>query len=324
MSMNAAKNRILILGAAGFIGTNLTLRLLEEKERLLLFDRPDAVYPAKVQKAIRDGKAGRIDGSFSEPNAEGWLTLIPQLFEVDTVYHLISTTCPTNSNQDVAVEMEENLIATVRFLDACVKAGVKKVVFLSSGGTVYGKEHTGICREEEEAFPITSYGVQKLAIEKMLYLYHEMYGLDYRIVRLSNPYGPYQRPNGVQGVVTTFTWKALNGQPIEIYGDGSVVRDYIYISDAIDGILKIARGEKKNRLYNLGRGEGRSVADVVEAITKVLGKRPEVIYRPTRPVDVPVNVLDISRFKEDFGTFEPVSLQTGIRRLLDFFTEQEA
>ena len=324
MYNSAAKNRILILGAAGFIGTNLTLRLLAEKKQPVLFDRAGVAYPAAVQKAIDAGCAEAVFGSFSAPGEGGWIQLLPQLNEVDTVYHLISTTCPTNSNRDVAAEMEDNLISTIRFLDACVKAGVKKIVFLSSGGTVYGKEHTGICREEEEAFPISSYGVQKLAIEKMLYLYHEMYGLDYRIVRLSNPYGPYQRPNGVQGVVTTFTWKALNGQPIEIYGDGSVVRDYIYIEDAVEGILRIADREGKHRLYNLGRGEGRTVSDVVEAITKVLGKRPEVIYKPGRPVDVPVNVLDISRFREDFGAFEPVSLQTGIRRLVDFYRQQEA
>lgn len=323
MSDGAEKNRILILGAAGFIGTNLTLRLLGQKAPLILFDRPGSVYAKPVQEAIDGGLAQAVYGSFSNPGEGGWQALLPRLCQVDTVYHLISTTCPTNSNRDVAAEMEDNLIATVRFLDACVWAGVKKVVFLSSGGTVYGREHRGVCSEEKEAFPISSYGVQKLAIEKMLYLYHEMYGLDYRIVRLSNPYGPYQRPNGVQGVVTTFTWKALKGQPIEIYGDGSVIRDYIYIDDAVEGILRIAAGKTQHRLYNLGRGEGRSVSDVVEAITKVLGQRPEVIYRPGRPVDVPVNVLDIGRFRQDFGPFEPVSLQTGIRRLVDFYQQQD-
>jgi len=320
---DAGKNRILILGAAGFIGTNLTLRLLQEQEQLVLFDRPGVTYPAAVCRAEQSGQACIMSGSFSDPGEGGWEAVLPMLQEVDTVYHLISTTCPTNSNLNVAGEMEENLIATIRFLDACVKASVNKVVFLSSGGTVYGKEHTGICREEEEAFPISSYGVQKLAIEKMLYLYREMYGLDYRIVRLSNPYGPYQRPNGVQGVVTTFTWKALHGEPIEIYGDGSVIRDYIYIDDAVDGILHIAKSQGPHRLYNLGRGVGRSVSDVVEAITKVLGRRPEVIYKPGRPVDVPVNVLDVSRYRAEAEDFAPISLQEGIGRLVAFYRCQQ-
>lgn len=329
------KNRILILGAAGFIGTNLTLRLLLQGKRLVLFDRPGVSYPQEVVDAVENGQADTVFGSFAAARTGKWREradsgeavkglaywqeTLPMLEEVDTVYHLISTTCPTNSNRDVAAEMEENLIATVLFLDACVQAGVKKVVFLSSGGTVYGKNHTGICREEEEAFPITSYGVQKLAIEKMLYLYYEMHGLDYRIVRLSNPYGPFQRPNGVQGVVAAFTWRALAGEPIEVYGDGSVVRDYIYIEDAVEGILKIAEGKGRHRLYNLGCGEGHTVLDVIAAIAEVLGKAPEVIYKPGRTVDVPVNVLDVRRFEQDFGSGPRLSLQEGIGRLAAFY-----
>ncbi|MDE6128030.1 MAG: NAD-dependent epimerase/dehydratase family protein, partial [Lachnospiraceae bacterium] len=235
----------------------------------------------------------------------------------------ISTTCPTNSNRNTAVEIEENLVSTIRFLDACVAAEVPKVVFLSSGGTVYGKEHTGVCREEEEAFPITAYGVQKLGIEKILYLYQHMYGLDYRIVRLSNPYGPYQRPDGVQGAVTTFTWRALHGKPIEVYGDGSVVRDYIYIEDAIDGILRIAERQGSFRLYNLGSGTGHSLNEVLQVIAGVTDKMPQVIYRSNRSVDVPVNVLDISRFRQDFGCFEPIGLEEGIGRLVHFYEEEE-
>ena len=315
------EKKTLILGAAGFIGTNLSRRLLEKGKRLLLFDRPGVSFAPFLQRAQEDKAAQILSGSFSslakEKTEEEIRAL--RLSEAETVYHLISTTCPSNSNRDVAGEMEENLIATIRFLDACAKAGVKKVVFLSSGGTVYGREHTGICREEEEAFPITSYGVQKLAIEKILYLYLEMYGLDYRIVRLSNPYGPWQRPNGVQGAVTTFTYRALTGTPIEVYGDGSVVRDYIYIDDAVRGILNIAEGQGRSRLYNLGCGEGNTLLDVIEAIEEVLGKKPEVRFLPGRPVDVPVNVLDVSRYEADFGPLSPLPLAEGIRRLAEFY-----
>ncbi|HJA31229.1 MAG TPA: NAD-dependent epimerase/dehydratase family protein [Candidatus Eisenbergiella pullicola] len=315
------EKKTLILGAAGFIGTNLSRRLLEKGKRLLLFDRPGVSFAPFLQRAQEDKAAQILSGSFSslakEKTEEEIRAL--RLSEAETVYHLISTTCPSNSNRDVAGEMEENLIATIRFLDACAKAGVKKVVFLSSGGTVYGREHTGICREEEEAFPITSYGVQKLAIEKILYLYREMYGLDYRIVRLSNPYGPWQRPNGVQGAVTTFTYRALTGTPIEVYGDGSVVRDYIYIDDAVRGILNIAEGQGRSRLYNLGCGEGNTLLDVIEAIEEVLGKKPEVRFLPGRPVDVPVNVLDVSRYEADFGPLSPLPLAEGIRRLAEFY-----
>ena len=315
------EKKTLILGAAGFIGTNLCRRLLEKENGLLLFDRPGACFAPFLQKALEQNRAQAFYGSFSDLAKEGTDQEIDalRLWETETVYHLISTTCPSNSNRDVAGEMEENLIATIRFLDACQKAGVKKVVFLSSGGTVYGREHHGICREEEEAFPITSYGVQKLAIEKILYLYREMYGLDYRIVRLSNPYGPWQRPNGVQGAVTTFTYRAIKGEPIEVYGDGSVVRDYLYIDDAVRGILQIAQGRGRSRLYNLGCGKGHTLLDVIEAVETVLGKKPEVRFLPGRPVDVPVNVLDVSRYEADFGPLSPLPLTEGIRRLAEFY-----
>lgn len=318
------KNQILILGAAGFIGTNLTLRLLQEKEEMILFDRTKELFVTEVQQAVCEGKAQIVTGSFSDmTDREIWLQKIVNLDRVKTVYHLISTTCPTNSNRNVAMELQDNLIATSYFLDACVEAGVEKIVFLSSGGTVYGKEHTGICREEEEAFPITVYGLQKLGIEKLLYLYRNMYGLDYRIVRLANPYGPYQRPDGVQGVVTTFTWRVLHDMPIEIYGDGSVIRDYIYINDAIEGILKIAESNGCYRLYNLGSGSGCTISEVVTAVAEVTGKEPRIVYKPGRPVDVPVNVLDIHRFQEDFGLLSPIGLKEGIARLMAFYKEKE-
>lgn len=314
------RDGILILGAAGFIGTNLTLRLMQERRKLFLFERAEAVFASKVQRAIKQGAVYQVSGSFLE---NIWQDKLSLLREVDTVYHLISTTCPTNSNRNTAMEIEENMVSTIRFLDACVEAEVPKVVFLSSGGTVYGKEHTGVCREEEEAFPITAYGVQKLGIEKILYLYQHMYGLDYRIVRLSNPYGPYQRPDGVQGAVTTFTWRALHDKPIEVYGDGSVVRDYIYIEDAIDGILRIAERRGSFRLYNLGSGTGHSLKEVLQVITGVTDKTPQVIYKSNRSVDVPINILDISRFRQDFGCFEPIGLEEGIGRLVRFYKEEE-
>ena len=151
----------------------------------------------------------------------------------EEVYHLLSTTVPSTSNQMIETELRENVLLTVKLLEACVNQGVKKIVFFSSGGTVYGKESACPLNEDTPTNPITSYGIQKITIEKLLYLYSYIYGIDYRIIRLANPYGPYQKPNGVLGAVTTFTYKAIKGEEIQVYGDGSVVRDFIYIEDAI-------------------------------------------------------------------------------------------
>ena len=308
------KEGILILGAGGFIGTNLANALVARGGACLrLFDR---AFPADRSAMWGGTDCELITGDLMDPALAGPLTR-----GIDTVYHLVSTTCPSNSNVDIAAEFTDNVVPTVRLLDACVKNGVKRVVFLSSGGTVYGREggEGGMHSEGDEAFPISSYGVQKLTIERLLYLYDYLHGLDYRIVRLANPYGPYQRPDGVQGVVTTFLWRTLTGGDIRVYGDGGVIRDYIYIDDAVRGILRIAGDGAPHRIYNLGRGEGASVREIIDAIERVTGIVPPVTYLPSRAVDVPVNVLDISRYEADFGPLTALTLDEGIRRTAAFF-----
>lgn len=147
---------------------------------------------------------------------------------------------------------------------------MKKVVFISSGGTVYGKESSCPLSENTPTNPISSYGVQKITIEKLLYLYNYMYGLDYRIIRLANPYEPYQRPDGVLGAVTTFTYKALKGEKINVYGDGSVIRDFIYIQDAVRAIIKVVNGESEHHVFNLGCGYGTSIKKLLETIENLV------------------------------------------------------
>ena len=212
---------------------------------------------------------------------------------------------------------------TIKLLDACVKEKVKKVIFISSGGTVYGKEVSCPLQEETATNPITAYGVQKITIEKLLYLYKYMYGLDYRVIRLANPYGPYQRPNGVLGVVTTFTYKALKHEKIVVYGDGSVIRDFIYIDDAIRAILNIVNGENKYRTFNLGCGYGTSIKELLECIYTVLMVEMDIEHTSARKVDVPINYLDISRYENAYGKLNPISLKNGIKFTADYMIKQK-
>ena len=240
------------------------------------------------------------------------------LHKQDTVYHLVSTTIPSTSNSDIYHELEANLSFSYNLLEACVRQKVKKVVFISSGGTVYGKESSCPLSEDIPANPITSYGVQKLTIEKLFYLYHYMYGLDYRIIRLANPYGPHQRPDGRLGAVTTFVYKALKQEKIHVFGDGSVIRDFIYIDDAVRGIMNIVNGNSPHKTFNLGSGHGTSIKQLINAIQDTLGINIDAEYEPARKIDVPVNYLDISRYEAEYGPLNPISLQEGIRRTADF------
>lgn len=303
---------IILLGAAGFIGTNLVIALAKEgNHNITVVDRDKAYFKTVENMHIPNLRIIQSDLTMDTEYA----TLIKGH---DILYHLVSTTVPTTSNQAIAEELKSNVVLSANLFEACVKQGVQKVVFLSSGGTVYGKEVECPLNEKTATNPITSYGIQKVTIEKLLYLYNYMYGLDYRIIRLTNPYGPYQRPNGVQGAVTTFTYKALTGDEINVYGDGSVVRDFIYIDDAIRGIQKIVNGTSQYRTFNLGCGYGTSIKQVLETIQYTLGIKMNVKYTEARKVDVPVNYLDIKRYETAYGALNPISLSDGIKKTAEF------
>lgn len=308
--------KILLLGAAGFIGTNLTIELAKKTEdEITLVDRSKAFFKPIVDMNLNNVRILEADLTVD-------MDFDSILKEQEVVYHLVSTTVPTTSNQHISQELVSNVVFSANLFEACIRCGVKKVVFVSSGGTVYGKEVDCPLKEKTAANPISSYGVQKITIEKLLYLYRYMYGLDYRIIRLANPYGPYQRPNGVLGAVTTFTYKALKGDEITVYGDGSVVRDFIYIDDAIRAIMKIVNGENKHRTFNLGCGYGTSIKQVLETIEEALGIKLNVSYLEGRKVDVPVNYLDISRYEKYYGALNPISLEDGIRKTADFMKKE--
>lgn len=308
--------KILLLGAAGFIGTNLTIELAKKTEdEITLVDRSKAFFKPIVSMNLKNVHILEADLTVD-------MDFDSILKDQEVVYHLVSTTVPTTSNQHISQELVSNVIFSANLFEACIRCDVKKVVFVSSGGTVYGKEVDCPLKEKTATNPISSYGVQKITIEKLLYLYRYMYGLDYRIIRLANPYGPYQRPNGVLGAVTTFTYKALKGDEITVYGDGSVVRDFIYIDDAIRAIMKIVNGENKHRTFNLGCGYGTSIKQVLETIEKALGIKLNISYLEGRKVDVPVNYLDISRYEKYYGALNPISLEDGIRKTADFMKKE--
>lgn len=299
---------IIILGAAGFIGTNLAIKLKEDKNnRITLVDKRIDYFASNV-------KAENVNLISSSLDCDD---KFDYLKDQEVVYHLVSTTSPTTSNQHIPTELQDNVVFSSLLFEACVKYCVKKIVFISSGGTVYGKESNCPISEDTLLKPISSYGLQKVAIENLLYLYNHMFGLDYRIIRLSNPYGPYQRPNGMLGVISTFTYHALRTEPIRVYGDGSIVRDFIYIDDAIRGIRNIVDGNGTKRTYNLGSGKGTSIREIVETVESVIGK-VDVEYLAARNVDVPLNYLDISKYERDYGALNPISLEEGICKTADF------
>jgi UDP-glucose 4-epimerase len=302
--------QIAVLGGNGFIGSNLVQELLARQHLVRVFDRPNVASPLPPEVCRN---VERVAGDLADE-----ASLQSALKGAETVFHLISTTLAQSSTDNPAYDVETNVVSTIRMLEVAKSLGVRKVIFLSSGGTVYGVPRRTPIDEEHPCDPITSYGITKLTIEKYLALYRRHAGLDYVVLRVANPFGRYQRPMATQGAVAVFIKRILDDQPIEIWGDGSVVRDFIHISDVTKALCATLTYDGENRIFNIGSGTGVSLNELVEAIGSVLGKKPDVRYLPARRIDVPSNVLDISLAKKSLHWEPSVGLVDGLKLTAEF------
>jgi len=298
--------RALVLGGSGFLGSHLVEALTENGYRVRRFrrgsERGGAHPPATVEDWIGDFTS-RSD-------------VAAALRGCDFVFHLVSTTLPKTSNDDPVYDLETNLISTIHLLEEARIQKTRKIVFASSGGTVYGLPQTVPVTEEHATHPVCSYGAHKLAIEHYLHLYYHLYGLDYCVLRVSNAFGEHQHPTASYGAVATFLELALRGETVQVWGDGSIVRDYVYARDVALAFCLAARHTAAPRVFNIGSGLGISLNQLLAAIEAVLGQPVRRQYLPGRPFDVPVNLLDISRAAEHLGWRPRYSFEEGLRRTL--------
>jgi len=306
---------VILLGATSFIGINLAIKLSERKDvHLTLVDAKDEYFET-IRKLNLPNTIFKVCTFSDETDFNSLLE------KQDIVYHLVSTTIPSTSNQHIYIEIKANIDVTALLLDACVQNNIKQLIFFSSGGAVYGKENKCPLKEETPTYPITSYGIQKITIEKLIYLYNYMYGLDYRVVRLSNPYGPYQRPNGILGAVNTFIYRALKKEEIVVYGDGSVIRDFIYIDDAIAAVIRLSDSTTKQKTFNIGSGKGTSINELLGEIKKTLNLDLNIKYTEGRKIDVPVNYLDVSKYEKYYGKISTNTLSDGVVKTANFIKQ---
>lgn len=296
------------MGGKGFIGSHLVDALLRANFPVKVFDRAN-IPP--LNDAATAARVTWIDGDFTSDADVG-----AALADCDVCFHLVSTTLPQSSNADPVFDVETNVAGTLRMLNHAVRHGVKKVIFISSGGTVYGIPRLVPIPEEHPTDPICSYGITKLAIEKYLHLYKTLHGLDYTILRLANPFGERQRTTAAQGAVAVFMGKVLRGDKIEIWGDGTVVRDYLYIGDAVAAMIKAVTYEGPERIFNIGSGAGISLKDILSGIEQVTGRKANVHYAPARAFDVPVSVLAVDRARTALGWTPATPFAEGLRKML--------
>ena len=242
------------------------------------------------------------------------------LEDAEFVFHLVGTTLPSSSNSNPVFDVQSNVVATIRLLEASVRHKVKRVLFASSGGTVYGEPEKIPITEDHPTNPLCSYGITKLTIEKYLQLFHQLHGLDYTILRIANPYGRYQKATSGQGLIGVLLERVREGQAITIWGDGSVKRDYIYVEDVVDAFLAALKQTSPYRIFNIGTGVGTSIMDLLRMLTHVTGIKPTVEYSPGRPVDVSVNVLDSTRANRYLDWRAQTDCETGLQRAWDWIS----
>lgn len=311
---NFLPQRCLVLGGRGFIGSHLVDALLDQGYIVRCFDRPH-VAP------LGNSHLNNPRFELCEGDLASEADVAEALIGCDICYHLVSTTLPKSSNADPVFDVESNLLGTVRLLTHAVKSGVRKVIFVSSGGTVYGVPAQVPIPETHPTDPVCSYGITKLAIEKYLGLFQQLHGLEYSVLRIANPYGERQRTHASQGAIAVFLGKALRGETIEIWGDGSVIRDYIHIADVVDALLMSLNQTGGGRVLNIGAGRGYSLNEVLEAIEQATGRPAARRYLPGRPFDVPVSVLCIERAKNALGWSPKVGFNEGLQRFAAWLAE---
>jgi len=299
---------VLIIGGSGFIGRNLSTQLLDADFNVFNFGRlgtcPDEL---KTHRAYTF-----IPGDFSKT---GELYPLLETRTFTCVLHLVSTLLPGSGYEEFVAGHEVNIDAGIRLIKKMCATGNNRLLFFSSGGTIYGNNQQKVNDEDSPTSPINYYGYSKLIFEDFIRLYHLTHKLNYIIVRPSNPYGKGQNQDKKQGLIGVTLTKILKNEPIEIWGDGEITRDYIYISDLCSAICKLLVAPTWNHIYNISSGKGHSVNRIVEEIRNVTGRQFKVNYLPGRAVDIPVNILNSDKIRKQTGWKPEISLHEGIARL---------
>jgi UDP-glucose 4-epimerase len=298
--MPARKPSCVVLGGSGFIGTNLCRRLLASGHRVRAFGRRRR-FPSDLRGVEW------YQGDFTDPDS-----VAAAIEKFDIVFHLAHGAMPQAANLAMATDVQRNVIPSIALLELCRKLGVKRLIFSSSGGTIYGSAQQIPTPETASAEPICAYGLGKLAIEKYLALYERFHSLDFRVLRIANPFGPYQIVWQGQGFIAAAVSHALNGQRIEVWGDGSVVRDFVFIDDVIDAFEAVMSDTGTGRIYNIGTGEGRSLREVISIIERLLDVKLSIKWGSARPLDVPVSVVAVEHAAMALGWKPKTPFETGL------------
>ncbi len=300
-------SRALVVGGNGFIGAHLVQQLVDTGWDVTVLHKYEQPRYSRMPTAVRFLRGDLTQESLLAEAVEGQ----------EVVFHLLWTTTAIHevANRDPAADVQANLVPTIHLIEACRAAGVGRLVFTSSGGTVYGRTQIAPIPESHPNNPVNAYGVSKLAVEKYLQMFRHLHGLDFAIFRPSVPYGPYQNPLARQGAVAVFLYRVAKGLPLTIWGDGSVTRDYFYISDLVDAlILGGTKPLNDARIFNLGGAEEVSLNRLIAQVEETVGRKAEVEYQSARDFDAPRVLLDTTRAESVLSWQPKVLMKDGLAK----------
>jgi len=309
------KPKCIIYGGAGFIGSHIAEDLLANGYRVTVFDKINS--STKNVEHILD----QID--FVEGDFNNKVDIIKSLKDKDYAVHLVSSTLPASSNLNPYYDIESNLVSSLNLLDQSAKQHLKKVDFISSGGTIYGNPVKTPISEQHPTNPTCSYGIIKLTIEKYFELYKNLKGLDYTILRFANPFGERQNPLLGQGLIANLLYKIKNCKPIEIWGNGRVIRDYFYIRDGVKAVSQSLKYHGHYNTFNISSGKGLSINQILQRFRQALGVNFEVKYLESRKFDVKINILDNSLAKRYLKWSPETNFNTALKNTWRYILDHE-
>ena len=295
--------KTLVIGGNGFIGSHLVDALSLAGHEVTAFDRFSSPIPT-----FSAANVTVLPGEFLSRS-----DLESAVLGQDYVLHFLSTTTPATAESDPTLDIRTNIAQTIELLESCVAAGVKRFYFASTGGAIYGPQGQADYAETDRALPISPYGIGKLSIEHYLRYFKTKHGLKSTSLRISNPYGTRQKVNKRQGLIPIALRQIALGRPVIRMGDGSMVRDYIFVEDLVHMLTPMVGVETQSDLYNIGSGIGHSVGEIIDSLRRVTDIDFEVKELPIPPTFIDRVVLNTERYRSEFGAVQLTALDVGVR-----------
>ncbi|MFW6174881.1 MAG: NAD-dependent epimerase/dehydratase family protein [Chloroflexota bacterium] len=309
---NTYRTTALVTGGAGFLGSHIVDRMLSDGWRVVALDDLST-----GKRENLDSRAELMVEDIRSANAAGVITQV----KPDVIVHAAAQISVSRSAREPLFDAEVNVLGSLRVMEAARRSGTSKLIFISTGGAIYGQPRDLPVSESLHPKPESPYGASKLAVEGYLATYNALYGLNYSILRPGNIYGPRQDPHGEAGVVAIFSRAMLAGQEVKIFGDGEDTRDYVYAGDVADAVVRAVHSGRPT-FYNVASGKGTSVNQLFARLAALTGYSKEPEHAPPREGDIHHITLDPARVRIELGWTPTVGLDDGLYETVQYFRKE--